>query len=904
MEPGRAQTAGADGLSVVARDTAGQLLERDQSIAALTSLLASVRDDSAGKLVWVSGEAGVGKTALLRSFCQMQERQFRILWGACQPLRTPRPLAPLLDVVEVTGGELAELAELADGAARPHEVAAALVRELRRRAPTVLVLEDLHWTDEATLDVLTLLAARIELVPALVIASYRDDELDRAPQLRQVLGELVRRPQRLKVLPLSPATVAALAEPHGLDPQELYQRTGGNPFYVTEVLAAGGELIPETVHDAVLARSARLSEPARRLLEAVAIGPGQTELWLLQALAGALTDHLGECLSSGVLTSGTVHVAFRHELARLAVEEAIPPNRRLDLHHAALDALENHGAEDPDLARLAHHADAAGDPQAVLRWAPCAAEWAAASGAHCEAAAQFERALRFADRLPADELAQLLERHSSECFLTNRFGQAIESAERALLLRRELRDQLRVGGAMCSLAQVLHKGLGSTPGAAVLAGEAVALLEPLGQTRELARAYDTRSQMCMVLSDLDGALEWGTRAIELAERLDETETLVHALNNVGTAMLDAGCPAGAEKLERSLQLARHAGLDGDVGRAFNNLVGAAVAMRDYSLAERYVGPGIEFCEERGLELWRQHMLANQARLQLDRARWEEAADSARQLLRDPATTAHPRVEALVIIALVRARRGDPQVRESLEEALALARDTGELQMIGPVAAARAEAAWLEGRSAEVAAATDDALALALRQRNSRTVAWLAWWRRRANVHDHLAPGAAAGPYALSIAGDWAGAAHRCAEIGCPYEAALALADADREAALRQAFDELMQLGARPAATIVAQRLRARGARGIPRGPRPATSENPAGLTSRELEVLALLREGLPNAQIAQRLVISPKTADHHVSAILRKLNVRTRGQASAAAARLGLLQPTHEGPAPPAQQRH
>lgn len=165
---------------------------------------------------------------------------------------------------------------------------------------------------------------------------------------------------------------------------------------------------------------------------------------------------------------------------------------------------------------------------------------------------------------------------------------------------------------------------------------------------------------------------------------------------------------------------------------------------------------------------------------------------------------------------------------------------------------------------------------------------LAYWRWQAGILEEIPPGAAE-PYALRIAGDWAQAAEFWTQIGCPYEAALALAEADDDDQLRRALEELHTLGARPAAAIIARRLRKRGARGLPRGPRPATRRNPANLTPRELEVLALVAQGLRNAEIGERLFLSAKTVDHHVSAILRKLGVRTRGEASAEAVRLGLV---------------
>ncbi len=420
------------------------LLERDDSLATLAGLLAEVRTE--GRLLLVGGEAGVGKSTLLRRFCETADA--RVLWGACEPLRTPRPLGPLLDVAEATGGELAELAA---GSPRPHEVAVALLDELRGR-PTVLVLEDLHWADEATLDVVSLLVPRIAAVPALVLASYRDDELDRAEQLRVLLGELVRRPGRLKLAPLSPAAVAELAAPHGADAAELHRRTAGNPFFVVEALAAGGERIPDTVRDAVIGRAARLAEPARRLLDAVAIVPGPVELWLLEALAGELADHVDE--TSGMLIAGPAHVEFRHELARLAIDEATAPNRRLALHRAALAALGARGGA-ADAARLAHHADAAGDADAVLRWAPRAAARAAAAGAHREAAAQYARALRYAGALEPERRAELLSARAEECYTSADLEAAVDAQREALECHRQGGDRLGEGDAVRALSRLL-----------------------------------------------------------------------------------------------------------------------------------------------------------------------------------------------------------------------------------------------------------------------------------------------------------------------------------------------------------------------------------------------------------------------------------------------------------------
>src|SRR3954451_16503240 len=360
--------------TINAFDASVELLERSHELSALGESLATVTDGSCGQLMLVAGEAGIGKTALVQRFCQEQAGSARILWGACDPLFTPRPLGPFVDIAQTTGGELEDL--VADGA-RPHEVVAALVEELRLRKPTIVVFEDLHWADEGTLDVLRLLRRKVDGVTALILATYRDDELDHAHPLRFLLGELARRQAvgRLKLAPLSATAVKELTERCGFDPEELHDSTGGNPFFVTEVVAAGArDDIPQTVRDAVLARAARLSPAARTLLEAVAIVPPQAELSLLQALTGESAGALEECLTSGMLPSSQGAVAFRHELARLAIEESLAPDRRAALNRAALNALAAAPAGAVDLARVAHHAEAAGDGEAVLRFAPAAAE--------------------------------------------------------------------------------------------------------------------------------------------------------------------------------------------------------------------------------------------------------------------------------------------------------------------------------------------------------------------------------------------------------------------------------------------------------------------------------------------------------------------------------------------------
>jgi DNA-binding CsgD family transcriptional regulator len=396
------------------------------------------------------------------------------------------------------------------------------------------------------------------------------------------------------------------------------------------------------------------------------------------------------------------------------------------------------------------------------------------------------------------------------------------------------------------------------------------------------------AQRRMNWDDAGGAVAWGNRALELAERLGATETVVYALCTLGVAESRNAADRG-EKLERSLTLAREAGLDDDAGRAFLNLVWSSIRKRRLGDAERYLAEGLEFCDERGLGYWWLCLVALQAWLGLLLGNWADAAERAALVLRDPRGPRVAQVAALRVQGLVRARRGDPDAWSSLDEAMALAQATGELQQIAPVVTARAEAAWLDAQPDRLAAELEEVLALAVRRESSWEIGSLVRWCRLLGFETDVAVPASEQPYVLELAGDLTGAAALWTELGCPYEAALVLAESSDRDVLRQSLNELQRLEARPAAAIVARRLRELGERGLPRGPRPATRANAANLTPRQLEVLALLGDGLRNVDIAERLFLSEKTVDHHVSAILRKLDARTRGEASAKAIRLGIL---------------
>ena len=344
-------------------------MEREHVLASLAEYAQTARSGE-GRLVLVSGEAGVGKSVLVEHF-RRELDDARWARGACDGLFTPRPLGPLFDVAEQLGGELRDACRA--GAAR-EQLFAALLRGLGEPgALTVLVVEDAHWADESTLDLLRFLGTRIRNVPALLVVTYRDDGLSSADPLRIVIGELaaLRSTRRVGLSPLSLDAVAVLAAGSGLEPAELHRLTGGNPFFVAEIVNAGCLDIPPSARDAVLARVARLPDQTRRAVEAAALVGVTVEPSLLRTVAGSTEDDFDRLIAAGLLVSDEAMLRFRHEITRVAIEKQIAAHRRVALHTGTLAALLAAGGEDD--ARLAYHADGASDGAAVLHFAPRAA---------------------------------------------------------------------------------------------------------------------------------------------------------------------------------------------------------------------------------------------------------------------------------------------------------------------------------------------------------------------------------------------------------------------------------------------------------------------------------------------------------------------------------------------------
>ena len=861
-----------------------KLADRDHQLG---EIIARADDARAGRggMVFVSGESGAGKTSFVEAFVDRWVKDERVLWGACDPLPTPRPLGPIHDVAHRLATATQSVLAESD---QPYDIFDAVCHDLRA-APSVLVLDDLQWADHGTIDLLRFVLRRVSQTRSLVVGMLRDEEVGISHPMRALLGDVARSPRAASVLipPLSLETVQRLACDSGVDPGWLHDVTAGNAFFVCEMLErrrASQSDLPTTVRDAVLARTSDLNASAWDALNLLSCSPGAVPDRLLTDL-GVTLPALRALSDAGLIRRSPRGVAFRHDLCRMAIGSVIPPGAGAALHRRLLDAYESMPLADP--AVLTHHALGAGDAERIRRAAYDAGVAAARTGAHTQAAEFFRIAVDHGGAPTADEEADLLELLAWEFYLIDRLDDAIDACGRAMRIRQELGESAAVSADHHSLAVYqwynANRRLAETH-----AAQAVTVLEAdtedADQLVQLGHAFAMQAYLAGQASELERAAMFLFRASELARMTGDIEltTRVRLIENYGVVL--NGDDSGRDEILSILRAGpKH--IDELYSGGWSTITYLDVEQRRLDVAAELLDVSIPLMLEHDLPICRVWQIGSRARLELMVGEWDDAATDADYVLEAPSAPLARTWPALIraLVALRRCGAG----RDSLDEAWHLACRFGEPMRMLPVAAAIVEFCWLTGepdaRLAQVRDLLTDGPTVGLEWSRGDLAVWL----RR--IGETVDAAGVAEPYRLVIDGDHEAAADEFHRLSMPYDAALALLDSGDPARAAGALDILDRLGADAVASKVRRDLRAAGLSVVPARRRSTTLANPAGLTARQVEVLRLLDDGLTNTELADRLFLSVKTVDHHVSAILAKLEVNKRRDAVRKARELGML---------------
>jgi len=842
----------------------------------LAGLLAGV-DSSGGKVVLIRGEAGVGKTSLVKEFIERHTDEAHVLSGFCDDLSTPQPLAPFWDIARAEPSIHQALTD-GDRPALFEALVDVLSRTLR---PTVLVIEDTHWAGEATLDAIRYLGRRIASTNGLLLLTYRDEEVDYDHPLRGVIGAIAPADiTRIRLDCLSADAVTVMLEGTAHDLATVMDLTDGNALFVAELASAPAtDQIPASIRDTVLAKAARLSPRAHDVLKTLSVIPQPIPFPEAEQLTPEATDGLWECEQHGLVEVGDNLVGFRNELIRRAVGESLSDIERVAANRTVLDSL----APGNDPARIVHYARHAADVDAIIQFAPRAAAAAAAVGSHREAIAHYRTLEPHLDRFEPDAKGPILDSWATEERLVGNYGETLRIRNLAVAHYREQGDRRSLSAVLADAAYASEWNRQRAE-AEQLARQAIEVLGPDAADSDFAPAYEVSSYLAMMAHDAVDALHWVDRTLEAAGPDADEALMIRCLNHRGSSENIIHYPDGNTSLEEAAERAAKTGNWDEHRRALDNLAELALSARDLPTAADSIQRSIEAVTREDLPGRQAHAEATYSSVLELQGGWEQAEDLARRVLDN--NEAFIRMIALPVIGVIEARKGRQAARATLSDAWQLASTIDEYQRLVPAAAALLEYAWITNDTdipiSGITATMHTGLDLGQGWDPGLIALWL--WKL-GELSD--APEGTAEPYQLIIDGEPLKAAELWAEIGCPYEEATALSHGPPDAQL-QALEKLDTLGASAVAAKLRQQLRDQGVK-VPRGKARSTRQHAVGLTARQAEVLALLAEDLTNPQIADRLFVSPRTVEHHVSAVLSKLDATTRQDAVTQAHQQGLL---------------
>jgi DNA-binding CsgD family transcriptional regulator/tetratricopeptide (TPR) repeat protein len=844
------------------------LVERGEQLLSLQGVISGSAEE--GHVVLISGEAGHGKTSLLSVFLDTLDHRFTILSAACEPVGIPAPFAPLYDLLDKLPTDL--VTEIRSGAGRPIIYAGLL--DVLKNDRVMLVVEDVHWADEATLGLVRYLGRRIASTGGTLIITYRTEAVDLAPLLRLVIADLGPAAVRIDLPALSLEGVSAMCRGLDLDPAQVHAATLGNPFFVEEVIRHPELRVPPSVQNAVLVNAEQLSEDARELLYMVALSPDGIDLDLLISSGPDAGAYVDTALRRLLLATSGDRIACRHDLIRESLLQAIPPLLARSLHRRLLEHLEGRAGDSVDTARLAYHAVGAGDAAKAVVYSLRAAEDARALGAHRQTAFHYSNALSFAETLDSATLDQVLLDAAMEHCVINAFETAVDLASQRVVLAA---DPVSLARARAWVSYFLSR-LNELDGCGREALFAIEILRTEPMTEELAVGLAVFAWRELVEGRYSEAIRYGDQAVTVARAVHYPPMEVHAAVTAGTARSFLHDPAGRSQVEAAVRLGVERNLGEFAARAMNNLGLLSLWRGRPVQALQEFERLVEYTQTRELDAWYIAAIATRATLNVMHGRWDEA-DLDLEMVMGQETCRQTEIETLNTAAILRARRGDPGAADLIEDAVTSVESFDDHEANVTACALAMEGAWIGLISREAAEFRyREILRSPVLPADDSGRGVLGYWATRLGLE---APeGRIPGPAGLERDGRVAEASQSWEERGYPVEAAVTkamLPDANLEAV----FSGLSKLGADGVIRGLRTELQRRRVARIPRGQRQTTRQNPFGLTERQAEVLSLMVSGLSNAAIAEQLFITEKTVSHHVSAVLTKLNVSSRLQAVA-----------------------
>jgi len=862
-----------------------KFLERESFLTLLHQQFSSVASHE-GHCVFVSGESGIGKTSLLRKFTSELGKNYKVYEGLCDALFTPRPLAPLYDIAwQISHDLINDSTNTTDRSA----LFSRFFNELKKeKQPIVIMFEDIHWADEATIDFIKFIARRITQLRCLFVLTYRDNEIHGSHPLLNLFGQLPAGTfTRINLPPLSLEAVKQLAEERGYDGEKVYEVSGGNPYFVTEILASYSDGVPANIRDAIIAAYNKTSDKTRQVWDLLSIIPGRFETRYLERFDPCYLEAIDNCMQLQILIHNNGQIHFKHELFRRTIEHSLSPLKRIALNKKILDLFLKDFEYQNEIERIVHHARNANEYDLVLKYAPVAAKHASRVGAHTEAARLLLTAIENYDGDDGLLKISLFEDYAYECYLTNDIEQAILYAGKALTLLKDHGTIIKTAGCMRFISH-LRCCSGNWEMAVKIGHEAIDLIGDQPPSKEKALLFCNMAQLKMHWGETAEIMDWAEKARKIAEDVNDEEALCQSQIIIGTIRMNTPSlkNEGWEMIQKGLSTALKNSFQEHAARAYSKMAINGMRLKDYRFVKSILHEGILYSDERELDFWKLTMLSVKAKLYLEIGDWDMATDTARQLVNAKYNGSF-NLFAMVIAGQINMRRGAPGALEILMKVKTLAFKSHNLQVIVSAVIALLEYEWLTGESV-----TDDSELTKLIGVIDRSIYYMdanefAFWLLKARGQQLKLKTIYEAYHITSVAGALKAATHWY-KMGNPYMNALALFEGDDENK-KKAISILHELGAVNVYERLKQEMRASGIKGIPRGLRKTTRANAALLTGREMDVLALLKEGLQNKEIAGKLFISAKTVDHHISSILFKLDVNSRVKAVNEALKLELI---------------